>query len=82
MQNIPESIEIWISEKGNFSAYPVPADSLKDWTEKLSRFASFDTVRDELQREYGIAVPAREEIDFRPTLFGMQKAVIHLVTEV
>ena len=80
MQNNPVSIEIWISEKGNFSAYPVPADSLKGWTEKLSRFASFDTVRDELQKEYGITVPAKEEINFRPTLFGMQKAVIHPVT--
>lgn len=82
MQNIPASIEIWISEKGNFSAYPVPADSLEDWTKKLSRFASFETVRDELEREYGIAVPAKEEIGFRPTIFGMQKAVIRLVTEV
>lgn len=81
MQNIPASIEIWISEEGNFSAYPIPADSLEGWTKKLSRFASFDTVRDELQKEYGIAVPAKEEIDFHPTLFGMQKAVLHLVTE-
>lgn len=75
MQNNPISIEIWISEKGNFSVYPMPADSLEGWTKKLSRFVSFDTVRDELKKNFGIDVPAREALDFRPTLFGMQKAV-------
>lgn len=71
------TLNIWISERGLFSARPEPSDALKDWTKKLSRSVSFDKMREELKTEYGILIPAKpESIDFRPTLFGMQKATL------
>lgn len=72
----PVTLNIWISERGLFSARPEPADALKDWTKKLSRSVSFDKMREELKTEYNIDIPDKEDIDFRPTLFGMQKATL------
>lgn len=76
-----KTIEIWISERGTFSAFPKPAEAFPDWTKKLSRFVSFEVMRRELADAYKVNIPNEADIDFRPTLFGLKRADLVLPDE-